>query len=399
MRLSGNFARVSIARFSSLIAPVPVEIEVVFRLSENRTFLAYFGYIMIISILLVAVMQPYLSSLLDSSDRKRVQILNQMAFSLVTLVMAIISLKMGGTLLLLLLLFLIIEIYYNVTYQTYASIAQDIIEKMDAGRYNGVSEILSQSPLIMGGILIAVLWRSLPLSFTLILSGTMGFLFTVPLLTLKYNGHRKTQTEHNYGNWEYFKRRKMAIVFIFLLNMPYVAVVSGNYLKPIFIAQVLSGTPGTLAESEIIYAFAAAISGSLVPLMISKIGEFRSSLLFSFIYVVGSVLMPLFPDLAIFFVLQVSHGIGNPGNRIARNTMVMRGILPEEIGRFNGSVQMLTFLARVIILLAYVMGITIMGVRVLMLGTGILVLASISAAFVVWKFDGLNLGKLKMTVD
>ena len=161
--------------------------------------------------------------------------------------------------------------------------------------------------------------------------------------------------------------------------MPYVAVVSGNYLKPIFIAQLLNGTPGTLAESEIIYALSAVAAGILAPLLIKKMGEFRSAMMFSLIYVAGSLLMPMFPIIAIFFLFQASHGTGNAGNRISRNTLVMRNVPAEEIGRFNGNVYILTVAARISLLVLYILTIELIGVRMLMIITGSIVLIAVFA--------------------
>ena len=89
--------------------------------------------------------------------------------------------------------------------------------------------------------------------------------------------------------------------------------------------------------------------------------------------------MPMFPIIAIFFLFQVSHGTGNAGNRISRNTLVMRNVPAEEIGRFNGNVHILAVIARISLLVLYILTIELIGVRMLMIITGSMVLIAVIA--------------------
>ena len=148
---------------------------------------------------------------------------------------------------------LIIEIYYTVSYQVYASMAQSMIRSRDAGNYNGLSEVLGQTPVIMGALLSTILWNVVPFPYILLASGAAGVLLLLPLAYVRNVCLQfPARSSPSAGISTSRKMRWSAALFIFLFNMPYVAVVSGNYLKPIFIAQILNGTPGTLAESELI---------------------------------------------------------------------------------------------------------------------------------------------------
>ncbi len=59
------------ARFASLIAPVPADIDVIFRLADHRSFLAAFGSVMILSLVAELLIQPYLSRAIDRFNRKK----------------------------------------------------------------------------------------------------------------------------------------------------------------------------------------------------------------------------------------------------------------------------------------------------------------------------------------
>ena len=368
------------ARFASLIAPVPADIDIIFRLADHRSFLAAFGSVMILSLVAELLIQPFLSRAIDRFNRKRIQVINQALFSISAVAAGFEIFLWGRIEAILLIMLLTIEIYYTISYQVYASMAQSIIRRKDAGNYNGLSEILGQTPVIMGALLSALLWSIMPLPYILLASGAAGMLFLLPLTYVR-NASLQVSAQHSTsaGISMSRKMRWSTVLFIFLFNMPYVAVVSGNYLKPIFIAQLLKGSPGTLAESEIIYAISAVAAGMLAPFLIKKMGEFQSAMMFSLIYVAGSIMMPMFPIIGIFFLFQVSHGTGNAGNRISRNTLVMRNVPAEEIGRFNGNVQILVVMARISLLVLYILTIELIGVRMLMVITGAVVLTAVLA--------------------
>ncbi|MEM0156603.1 MAG: MFS transporter [Thermoplasmataceae archaeon] len=385
------------ARFSSLIAPVPADIDIVFRLADNRSFLTAFGFAMILSLVAELMIQPYLSRVIDRIERRKIQAVNQLVFAISVMTVGLEISLLGHLEAALLIMLVLIETYYTVAYQVYASIAQSLINHRDAGNYSGLSEILGQTPVIIGAAISAIFWNIVPLPYILVASGVVGIFLLFPLARVRNTSATVLTGQSTHSTRPAVRKMKMSsVIFIFLFNMPYVAVVSGNYLKPIFIAQLLHGTPGTLAESEIVYAISAVMAGLLAPLAIKKIGEFRSAMMFSLVYVAGSILMPLFPLIAIFFILQSSHGTGNAGNRISRNTLVMRNVPAGEIGHFNGKVQMLAVTSRILLLLLYILTIELIGVRLLMIITGIMVLAAVTAGALLRRYATVQMENLRL---
>lgn len=232
MNDGSQFRNLSMARFASLIAPVPADTDTIFRLSADRSFLGAFGYIMILSLVVELLIQPHLSRAIDRINRKGIQMINQTLFSVSALSAGLLTAISGHVEAVLLIMLLIIEVYYTVSYRVYASVAQSVIKLKDAGNYNGVSEILSQSPVIMGGLLSALLWNIVPLQYIFLASGMAGMLFLLPLSYVR-NAGAQVSSGHSSGSGISRGHRMgwMTILFVFLLNMPYVAVVSGNYLK------------------------------------------------------------------------------------------------------------------------------------------------------------------------
>ncbi len=380
-----------LGRFFGLMGPVPLDIEAVFRLASIPSYVQSLGTIMIITLLLEIGIQPFLSTLLDRYDRKRVQLFSQVCASFAMIAMGIYTQMRGAGQCWYLASVLLVDVYYFVSYQAYAAMAQDVVSARNAGTYSGIAELVSQFPVIMGGVLVAFLWSSVGFPGILMLAG-LTILAATPVLILLpippvMSKIPEVRTERAAG---YMRANFSPVLYIFLLNIPYVAVVSGNYLKPVFIARVLSGNPGTLGVSESIYAGMASLTGLIAPLAVKKAGEFRSAMIFSTIYAAGSLLMPLFPLAALFFIFQVSHGMGNPGNRISRNTLVLKNVPREQIGRFNGSVNILDMICRVALLSIYITFINGLGVRFLMEVTAVVVCIATLAAMALHKRDPMK---------
>ena len=163
------------------------------------------------------------------------------------------------------------------------------------------------------------------------------------------------------------------------------AIVAGNLLKPIFLAHYLNGNASLLADSEGIYAALAMATGFVAPKLMKRLGEMRSIYVFTAIFFSGSILIPAVPILQLYLVFQMLHGFGNPGVRIARNSMAMRSTPSGEMGMFNGSVSLLTILGRLAIMGFCIFALDYIGVKILLFLMGIMVLFSVAIAGLMWK--------------
>ncbi|MCL4335966.1 MAG: hypothetical protein M1344_01900 [Candidatus Thermoplasmatota archaeon] len=100
----------------------------------------------------------------------------------------------------------------------------------------------------------------------------------------------------------------------------------------------------------------------------------------------GSLLIPVAPLWYLFLIFQILHGFGNPGTRIARNTVVMKSVPKNEMGRFNGSVQLLTTMTRIVL-------ISVSMLEVLSAGAGTLILVIGTIVFVAEVLAGILLSR------
>ena len=386
--IMNQYVRFNTARFLSLVSIVPIEIYVVFQMAENAEYYTILGLSLLLPLFLELLLQSKISQIIDSTPRRKILVFNEVcntSFLIITAILFVYSrdirmfLDFG--------VLISVEIYLFLAYQTYMALAREIVSTGSFGKYNGLSEILGQLPILLGAFVSSIIF--LRIGFLgLILIGVALHLSAVHEL-MKIN-EKFWAIPSNRGenslvqSFRYMKNNLRSIFFIFLLNVPFMAIVAGNLLKPIYIASFLQGNASLLAASEGIYALLAMITGFVAPGMMNRLGEMRSVYLFTAIFFIGSVLIPTVPVIPLYLVFQMLHGFGNPGVRIARNSMVMRSTPVEEMGRFNGSVSFLTIISRIMIIGLCIVSLNFLGVRLLLLLMGILVLVSVTFAGFMW---------------
>lgn len=373
---------IQLSRFTGLGSLVPLEIYAVFRFASNSSFYYLFGATIIIPILVESAMQPYVSYLIDRVPRKRLLAMNN--YAVICLLLAyLLFMAFGGrfTLPLYMSLLISIELYMFLAYQAYNALTQDMIDRRHYGSFNGLSEIVGQLPVFAGAIasIFTLTYLTVYNAMLVAIALLSVSSFTLNMLmeeSRKSNPEFRARSCYS-GSLKYMRRNFKPIFFIFLLNFPFLVIVTGNFLKPIFIATSLHGTGSTLAISESTYAIVAMLSGVMSPMIMSRMGSMRSIYIFNGIFLAGSLLMPIFPVLWLYLAFQTLHGIGNPGIRIVRNTMIMRSVPREEIGRFNGSVNLLTLLGRLLLLVLCVLAVNVFPSGELLAMMGVVVATAI----------------------
>ncbi len=384
-----QYARLNLARFLSLVSLVPIEIYVSFQMADNRNFYGYLGLSLVLPLFVELLMQSKISHLIDSNSRRKVLMINEACNSAFLFAVLATTYIWGASNVFLDFSALIsVELFLFVAYQAYMALAAEIVKDSAIARYNGLSEILGQLPVLLGSfassiIFLAIGFRGLiVIGIVLHLSALYELRRIEERFSLKATNETKNSLKESIS---YLKGNLRSVFFIFLLNVPYMAIVAGNLLKPIFLASFLNGNAPLLAESEGIYATLAIVTGFVAPMLMRKIGEMRSVYVFTAIFFSGSILIPAVPILQLFLVFQMLHGFGNPGVRIARNSMTMRSIPLGEMGRFNGSVSLLTIVGRLLIMGFCILAIDYIGVKILLFLMGLMVLLSVSIAGIMWK--------------
>lgn len=382
-----QFNTLILAKFSCLIAFLPLEIYTVFQLARFPSQYFLFGGSMLAPLLLEFLIQPYISHVLDQYSRRNLQSLNEAVFMVILAVfIALIVDSEIEPVMFYVAIYEVIEIYSYLTWQSFIALGQGVVTKDMYGKYNGVSEAIGQLPVLTGALLSGamILFMGVLAIFTIALVMTGISLILLRLLNENFDRTVYTRRLGVAGDYiesfRYMKSHLRPILFIFLLNVPFIAIIAGNFLKPVFIASVIAGNASTLAFSESVYAFMAIIAGLIVPVINERIKPMHSVYIYAVIFFAGSFLMPVFPYIGPYLAFQMLHGFGNPGVRITRNTMLMSSVPNGEIGKFNGSVSLLTLIGRFALLTTCVLAVGVVGAPFLLFAIGLIVLAAVFAS-------------------
>ena len=384
-----QYARLNIARFLSLISLVPIEIYVTFQMADNRNFYGYLGLSLVLPLFVELFMQAKISHLIDSNSRKKILKANEICNSAFLFAVLAATYIWGTHNVMLDFSALIsVELFLFVAYQTYMALATDVVKENSIAYYNGLSEILGQLPVLLGSFTSSLIFLAIGFRGLIIIGIALHLSALYELRRIEERlGANPVKGRKNslLLSMAYLRGNFSSVFFIFLLNVPFMAIIAGNLLKPIFLASYLNGNASLLADSEAIYATLAMVTGFIAPLLMRKIGEMRSVYIFTAVFFLGSMLIPAVPVLQLYLVFQMLHGFGNPGIRIARNSMAMRSIPPGEMGMFNGSVSLLTIIGRLIIMGFCILALNYIGVKILLFLLGPISLFSVAIAGVMWK--------------
>ncbi|MFG1449716.1 MAG: hypothetical protein AAE983_03625 [Thermoplasmataceae archaeon] len=382
-----NLLRFNVAKIIALSSFGPFEIYSLFYLSATSGGRITLGIVMVSALLLGIGFDPFLGRIIDYHHRKA--IIFMILFSWVASLMVAFSiwtLYPESKEILIPALFVFLDFSGGAFFSVMRAFQQTITDRNLYGRSNALSEISGQLPSFIGAssAIPAILY--IGVRYSLVISA-MAIL--VPLLLL--HGIRE-----NYAPSQFFSNEKKAqgtlsfmrshykvVIFFYLLNFTFIIITLGNLLKPIFIVDALKGNSSSISLSEMTYAVFGSLTGVALSLTPIKFG-LKHCYLFMALFSFGTFLIPFSPDFAFFLAFQSAHGIGNPGNRISRNTLIMNHVKPSDSGRFFASITLLSNISRLVLLSIFTLLVNITGAGPLIEVTGFLMIGAMLASFFIY---------------
>ncbi|MBN6187151.1 MFS transporter [Aneurinibacillus sp. BA2021] len=351
----GRFQKLILANILSSIGSGVTMIGVPWLLVNKEDGSQIYGYAAFCMTLLLFFLSPYLGVWIDRVSRKRVLLLSEAFGFMVAFFFAgwgwltggyetwhLISMYAGGSL------------YYALHYPAQFAFNQEIFTREQYRELNSVMEIQNQAASMLAGGLTSVLLDRIDFSFILIadaLTYAVGFVL-ISLIPYASAGERKDVS--NASVWEnmkegfmYIKDKPLFAVFYLSSFMPFIGVMVGNYLFPIYIADTLGADGTVMGLADTMYAAGAILGGYTIPFLLHKQGEFRTVLFTVGIYTAGTLLIALFPIVGFFLMMKILLGWGNSGARVARNTIMMNEVPNEVMGRVNSFFAAVGMLLRV----------------------------------------------------
>jgi MFS family permease len=309
--------------------------------------------------LLIFVLLPFLGKAIDRNSRKKVLILYYVFgistnFFVIAMILLqghvatwhlVVSISMGS---------LGISVYYPVQF----AFNQEVLARDQYSALSGAIEVQWQAGAMIAGGLASFLISRVPLSWILLFdTGT----FAAALVVLSFVPYRRNPgLDANVGSaWklmfeglDYLRIRPRLSLVLFGSYLPFLGVMIGGYLLPVFIKNTLRAGPEVYGFAEVFYSSGAVLAGLIVPPLSGKIGLLPTLLLTVGCYTVSVVANPLYPGVAVLLGSLALQGLGNAGSRVARSTMALETIPNELMGRVNLFYSALERLLRAIFLAA-----------------------------------------------
>ncbi|MCY0852144.1 MFS transporter [Thermoplasma acidophilum] len=365
---------------------IPVEIYTIFLLSSSDGGKIIFGLLMMGSLAILIGLQPAIGRMIDAVKRRTLIRWLQLS-SLVIEVFIFIAWYLNAVPSIILLsgFLMYVDVSEAFYFNAMSALLQTISGTGSYVRSNGLSEISGQLPSMIGPAMAIPVLHFLGPRISLLLSASLASvsLLLISFLNEDYIPPRRVRGRNDKmaGTISVIMAFPKQVVLIYLLNFPFIMVMVGNLVKPVFIVSVLHGGVADLSLSEMGYAAFAAMTGLFMSIFPVK-NEMASAFLFFSIYLAGIILMPFASEFAIYMILQSLHGIGNPGTRISRNSFVMRHVPRELHGRFSSSVSMFSNITRISILAVFTAEINLVSPVDLLLTMGIITAAALLMAAV-----------------
>ena len=302
-----------------------------------------YGYITILSTLALFAMVPHYGAWLDRHSRKAAMLAAEGFGAVTTLSMATWMLVTGeAATWQLLVIFFCGMLYYTLHFPAKFAFVQQVFERKHYQSLMGLLEIQGQTASMLAGGLAALMLDHVDLSTILLLNGgtyVFSFLVQRPLpYTASHVSADRPKTSVTADLVEglrWLGARPAFTTFILCTLAPFVAVMVGNYLFPIYVQHILRASAAVFGTGEMAFAVGAIAAGLLGPPLLMRQPTATVALGMMALFVVGLALLSGVPTVATFYVALLLIGLGNAGARVARGTVLLHEVPNALMGRVN----------------------------------------------------------------
>ena len=315
-----------------------------------------YGYVTIFTTIVLFLMVPYYGAWLDRHSRKFALLAGELFGATITLAMTVWIILTGQTeTWQLLVLFFGGMLYYTLHYPAKFAFIQQIFEKRHYQQLIGLMEIQGQTASMLAGGCASLMLDHVPFQLILLINaGTYLFSFAVQK-TIPYEATHLTAGAKPDDNnaWQsmgegvrWLRDRPQFTIFILCTLAPFVAVMTGNYLFPIYVQQVLQAPAAVYGQGEMTFALGAILAGLLGPRLITQHAAARVALGMMALFIAGLILLGSVHTVPTFYLALLLLGLGNAGSRVARGSVLLNEVPNAIMGRVNVAVAAIDRLMR-----------------------------------------------------
>ncbi len=302
-----------------------------------------YGYATLGTTLALFLFMPYYGAWIDRHSRKRMMLVGEAFGFFATLTMAIWAFVSGRVeTWQLMTSYFCGMLYYTLHYPAKFAFVQQTFERRHYQSLTGLMEIQGQTASMLAGGLASLLIGHIALPVILLVdAGTYLFSFVVQS-TIPYHASHLEEARRRAprnawlamaegGRW--LRDRPRLCVFLLATYVPFVAVMVGNYLFPLYVDRVLAASSDVFGRGEVIFALGAILAGLFIPRLATSHGAHRTIVATMGLFLVGLAVLSLFHATPFYYAALLLLGLGSAGSRVARGALVLNLVPNTVMGR------------------------------------------------------------------
>ena len=302
-----------------------------------------YGYATLGTTLALFLLMPYYGSWIDRHSRKAILLAGELFGFTATLAMAIWAFSSGRVeTWQLMTSYFCGMLYFTLHYPAKFAFIQQTFNRRDYQSLIGLTEIQGQTAAMLAGGIASLLIGHVALPVILLAdAGTYLFSFfvqsTIPYQADHLDATRSRAPKNSWlamaegGRW--LRERPRLCLFLLSTYVPFVIVMVGNYLFPIYVDRVLAASSDVFGQGEVVFALGAMCAALLIPRLATHHGADRTIVVTMGLFLVGLTMLGLFAATPLYFAALLLLGFGNAGSRVARSAVVLTLVPVNVMGR------------------------------------------------------------------
>ena len=351
---------------------------------------ATYGTVTLVTTVALFLFMPYYGVWVDRHSRKTMLLGSELFGLLATGALAAVGAATGRyELWQLAAIYFCGMLYYTLHFPAKFAFLQQVFDKSHYQSLMGLMEVQGQTAMMIAGGLGAVLVEHVSLT-TILLFDASTYLFSFLIQsTLPYQStHLETAAASPVSAWQaigegwrWLRDRPRLTVFFTASMMPFIAVMVGNYLFPIYIAQTLHAGAWVFGAGEIVFAAGAVLAGFSLPGFIAEHSARNTVPATIAVFAAGAAVLVLFPATVPYMFASLLLGFGNAGRRVARSAAMLHLIDNKVMGRVGSFFHAYDRVLRTVLTSAVIAIVAAGGARPAFALLLVLVLVGLAAVF------------------
>ena len=343
-----------------------------------------YRWVTIATTLVLFALTPYYGAWVDHHSRKTALLASEAWGFFATTAMAAVGFALGGfATWQLTAIYFAGMLYYTLHYPAKFALIQQMFDRSQYQSLTGLIEIQGQTAMMIAGGLGGILVEHVPLWVILLFDASTYLISFFIQATLPYEpthlsragfspprenstpakGALKPALPHAVAprpsvwtsvgaGWQWLRARPQLAIFFTCSLFPFLVVMAGNYLFPIYVAQTLNANAIYFAAGEITFAVGAILAGFVLPRLIGRHSAANTIPGTMLVFLAGLLLIIGFRFPFAYLFAGALLGFGNAGCRVARSALLLHLVPNEVMGRVGGFYHVLDRVLRTVLVLA-----------------------------------------------